>query len=318
MKLYFQEKEHKYVNDKGYDFISTTTLIGKYYEHFNTDAVANACEKIGRNPAHPKYLKYKGKKAWQIKQEWATATKEGHDRGNYHHNTLEDNVNFSKLFKIEHKIHPTYGKELFTIDDVLLNPQLGEINIDKLKSNKELDEYPKIKKLLIDLVEEGFSLYAELGLFDEENLISGLCDLIAIKNDSYIILDWKTNKIPIIKIAGYFEKDMQGNLTDTFIEKPDSKMFTPINHLPDCNYTHYCLQLNMYDRMVALRGLKSLGRILIHITHDTHDETEQDETLRGKYIVKFHNMLDYKAEVEDMIKHYNREKFLNDTQYKLF
>ena len=114
------------------------------------------------------------------------------------------------MFKIEHTIHPTYGKELFTIDDVLLNPQLGEISIDKLKSNKELDEYPKIKKLLIDLVEEGFSLYAELGLFDEENLISGLCDLIAIKNDSYIILDWKTNKIPIIKIAGYFEKDMQG------------------------------------------------------------------------------------------------------------
>ena len=37
MKLYFQEKEHKYVNDKGYKFISTTTLIGKYHEHFNTE-----------------------------------------------------------------------------------------------------------------------------------------------------------------------------------------------------------------------------------------------------------------------------------------
>lgn len=318
MKLYFQEETHKYVNDKGYQFTSTTTLVGKYHKHFQTEDVAAACEKIGRNPAHPKYLKYKNKKAWQIKQEWATATKEGCDRGNYHHNTLETNINFTKYFTKPIIIHPQYGRELFTIDDILENPQYGKINIDKMIDNGELEEYPKIKDLLIHLVKEGFNLYAELGLFDEGYLISGLCDLIAIKDNEYFILDWKTNKIPISKKAGYFEKDIMGNLTTTFIDKPDDKMYPPINHLPDCNYIHYSLQLNIYDRMVALRGLKCLGRVLIHITHDEYDETETDDRCKNKYKVKFYNIENLQEDVTNLFNHHKRCALIGQTQYTLF
>ena len=317
MKIYFREQDHKYVNELGKPFISTTTLVGKYYEHFDTDAVAAACEKIGRSPAHPKYLKYKGKSAWQIKQQWETATKEGCDRGNYHHNRLEDGVNFSKYYTRKEIKHDEYGVQLFTIDDVLLNPEYGRVDIDKLMNDVFWEDYPKIKDLLVHLVKQDFNLYAELGLFDEANGISGLCDLIAIKDNEYYILDWKTNKVPILKEAGYFEKDNQGNMTKKFIPQ-EKYMFPPISHMADCNHTHYTLQLNIYDYMVSLRGLTSLGRILIHITHDEYDIQETDPRCEGKYKVDFHKIPDAQREVKDLIKSHRNSEFLNNPQYSLF
>ena len=59
--LYFNEEEHKYTDDLGNGYISVTTLIGKYTQEFKKEEIAAACERIGKNPRHPKYQKYKGK-----------------------------------------------------------------------------------------------------------------------------------------------------------------------------------------------------------------------------------------------------------------
>ena len=55
--LYFNEEEHKYTDDLGNGYISVTTLIGKYTQEFKKEEIAAACERIGKNPRHPKYQK---------------------------------------------------------------------------------------------------------------------------------------------------------------------------------------------------------------------------------------------------------------------
>ena len=88
--------------------------------------------------------------------------------------------------------------------------------------------------------------------------------------------------------------------------------------MADCNYIHYSLQLNIYDRMVALRGLTCLGRILIHITHEEYDETETDIRCKGKYKVKFFNIENLQEEVTSLFKHHKRSMLLTEEQYTLF
>ena len=60
--------------------------------------------------------------------------------------------------------------------------------------------------------------------------VAGSIDFLAYskKLDAIIIIDYKTNK----KI--------------TFESYKDQKMLYPLNHIPDCNYYHYCLQLATY------------------------------------------------------------------------
>ena len=55
--MYFNEEEHKYTDDLGNGYISVTTLIGKYTQEFKKEEIAAACERIGKNPRHPKYQK---------------------------------------------------------------------------------------------------------------------------------------------------------------------------------------------------------------------------------------------------------------------
>ena len=83
--LYFNEEEHKYTDDLGNGYISVTTLIGKYTQEFKIEEIAAACERIGKNPRHPKYQKYKGKTKKQILWEWEQETIKACDKGTKKH-----------------------------------------------------------------------------------------------------------------------------------------------------------------------------------------------------------------------------------------
>lgn len=331
MKLYFDNRndKHDYHDELGNKYTSTTTLIGKYHEDFKTDDIAAACERIGRNPAHPKYFKYKGMKAWQIKKQWDALKKEGCDNGNFHHDRLEFNINFSKYSNQPNLEMGIYGKRLYTIDDVVEDKfNFGKIDLQKLITNNELDDYPEIKDMLIILVKDGFELYAELGLFNYKYKISGLGDIVPIRGNEFFMLDWKTNKVPIINKAGYFEKDEAGNIMlESFIEK-DIRMFHPIGHLLDCNFAHYGLQLNTYQKMIEERyrdnkKMKCIDRMIIHITKDVYTETHKkaiaNNKLLDKHIIKFVKIPDLQKEIEDMMYHHSLvELNKNNNQYNMF
>ena len=86
--------------------------------------------------------------------------------------------------------------------------------------------------------------------------IAGTVDLIARdpKADHLIMMDWKTNK----KID-----------LDTYINK---YCYPPVDHIPDCEFGHYSLQLNLYEAMLKHAGyypkeIKFL-KYLIHLHKD--------------------------------------------------
>jgi hypothetical protein len=318
MKLYFDNRngKHDYIDEFSFKYTSTTTFIHSFVKPFESDKLAKACERIGANPNHPKYEKYKGMKSWQIIQMWDRDAKDGCAIGNTHHDKLEDDINLSMFTTKPQQILTSKGYTLFTIDDIINNPEYGVIDIDKLNASDLKVIYPEIYDALLIFINKGYSIYVELGLFDFEYKISGLGDIIPIhiKNKHFFVLDWKTNKIPIIKTAGYFDKDNQRNtLLDKFIAS-DEKLLAPIAHLPNAHYYIYALQLNIYQRMIAKRGFTCGGRMIIHIRRElyTYDEalSKNNILLEGKNKINFVMIENLQKEVEVMFQHKKKQELI--------
>lgn len=79
--------------------------------------------------------------------------------------------------------------------------------------------------------------------------IAGTADLIVKRGDGrYSIIDWKTNKS--IYRSSFGGKMMKGSL----------------NHLQDCNFMHYSLQLSLYALMLG----EKINRLsIVHLPRDT-------------------------------------------------
>ena len=266
-EIFFDEASHKYTDSFKNPYVSTTTLISKYYEGFKTIEIAEACEKIGRGltklgTRHPKYLKYKGKTANQLLHEWDITRDTACAKGSTKHNYLEDTIkSVNNYNKIKYKY---INNRIYTLDEIIDNDNIGKIDISLFDNLEFKNKYPSIYNFVRHLISEGWSFYAELGIYDPNVLISGLIDLFAIKGTEFLIIDWKTNAQPIRFDAGYYEKDNNGNYTDTYINKFD-KFYSPLEHLDASTGNKYAMQLSTYAYMAELRGLTCIGLILYHI-----------------------------------------------------
>ena len=84
---------------------------------------------------------------------------------------------------------------------------------------------------------------------------AGLCgqsDLVEVVNGRVNIIDYKTNKE--IKTESF--KNWEG-MTE--------KMLDPVQHLDDCNFNHYALQLSVYMYIILKHNPKlQAGKIFIH------------------------------------------------------
>ncbi len=101
--------------------------------------------------------------------------------------------------------------------------------------------------------------YPELKLWRHDWGIAGRCDkptLETIQSIRYAhIEDWKTNKV--IETSGYINKHGQERM-----------MLYPIEHLPDCELTHYTLQLSIYQYMLEYFDYQPGLRRIIHFPHE--------------------------------------------------
>ena len=93
---------------------------------------------------------------------------------------------------------------------------------------------------------------------------AGLCgqsDLVEVVNGRVNIIDYKTNKE--IKTESF--KNWEGM---------SEKMLDPVQHLDDCNFNHYALQLSVYMYIILKHNPKlQAGKIFIHhITFETDGE----------------------------------------------
>jgi hypothetical protein len=93
--------------------------------------------------------------------------------------------------------------------------------------------------------------------------ICGQSDLVEVVNGRVHIIDYKTNKE--IKTESF--KNWEG---------VSSKLLFPVDHLDDCNYNHYALQLSIYMYIILKHNPKlSAGDIYIH--HVSFEEEDKDE-----------------------------------------
>lgn len=263
--IYFDEEHHKYTNELGFTYTSTTTVIGKYCPEKDFKKIAKICANIGRNANHPKYLIYKGKTDYQLLKEWGKITDDACEFGTKKHNFLEDAVKLSTSYKKNARGY--IDGKIYTVDDIMVNHNYGRLKITELAKTGLKDKYPDIFEILEELSKQGYYIYAEIGVYDDLYGISGLIDILCInhKTNKFIIVDWKTNKAPIRFDAGYYEKTIDG-LLDLNKWKPSVDTFKyPLTHLADSVGNHYTMQLSTYAYLVSTFGYSFNGLVLCHI-----------------------------------------------------
>ena len=163
--IFFNEEAHKYTNELGFTYTSTTTLIGKYCPKQDFNEIAKACERIGRNPNHKDYLKYKGKFAHQIIEEWNKITEESCAFGTIKHNFLECAVKNSNQFFINAK--GFIDGQIYTIDDILFKHNYGRVKLEVFERSGVKEKYPIIYNILLGFHNLGYHIYAEIGVYDD-------------------------------------------------------------------------------------------------------------------------------------------------------
>ena len=289
MELYLDRNLHQYYDSDGVGYKSVTTLIGEYSRGFSANIVAGKCAEIGTNPSHPKYWKYYNKTKEDITKQWKELSAKALARGNKIHNDLEWSMNVSNGYSAT--AMDFIGMPLFTIQDVIDNKYVGEVNLNILQETPMYLEYPEIYRIVEKLVWDGYKLYAEVGVKDDD--VAGLIDLIAIKENRFKIIDYKSNLNPITDKAGYFEKDFNGKIIGEFI-CTNAKLKKPVNHLEDSVLNKFTLQVSKYAEMVEKYGLVLEELIICHIKEDNIVDIITPEYL--------------KSEVERITYHYFNER----------
>ena len=276
--IYFEPVKHKYTNEVGNLYISATTIIGKYEIKFDEkqNQIARACARIGKNRNHPKYSKYAGMSASQILAKWKLAGDKGRAIGNEKHDYLEVSVKessgFYSIFGNKTKpIGTSTTVSLYTIEDVINNPESGVLDLDYFVGTGVKERYPAIFNILQSFVNDGWRVYSEVAVFHNGFLISGLIDILLIKDKSFVILDWKTNKDTVVYEGGYWERD-NNDVTTTYKFTDDCFKY-PLHKLPLSTGNKYALQLSLYAHLVEQFGLTHVSNILCHIRHEDYDIT---------------------------------------------
>ena len=260
ISLIFHEAEHKYNDNLGNDYISTTTILHNYVPKFDKSY----------------WLRKKAKELniseKELAKQWDTITKEACERGTNTHNGLEDGIKGSSKFKkaVEHIRQINDGRMITVADIPNINMNVSQLN---LKDFIELTEnkYANIYKVFEFYVNKGYKIYAEIGAFLIDYLISGTIDVLLLRDDKFVIGDWKTNRGGLIFESGYYKKDKRtkpAQTTNVWVPKKET-LLPPLTNLPNCNGSIYNLQLSMYAYMVEqILGIPNAGLWLCHIDSD--------------------------------------------------
>lgn len=167
--------------------------------------------------------------------------------------TLWKKINKDSLIK-GNKYHDAKELDVLYSGQKLIKPLNGKYELFK-------GYQPFIK--LYEL-EAGIT-YPELRVFIDAIEIAGHVDVVEV-TDRYVvnIKDYKTNKNELTKVA-----------------YNDKKMKAPLDFLPDTNYFHYCLQLNLYAWMLEYYGY-TVGTIEI-----LHKRFDDDLPIPDEFIPPF-------------------------------
>ena len=259
VRLIFKEEGHKYNDTFGNEYKSTTTLLHDYKPTFDKSYwLKKKAKELGISEA-------------RLAKQWQDITDEACARGTKTHNGLEDGIKDSSMFRKAVQYMIRENGEMITIADL---PNI-DMNVRELDVKEFIDatenKYPEIYKVFDYYTNAGYKIYSEIGAFLIDYLVSGTIDVLCIRDDQFVIGDWKTNRGGLKFESGYYKKDKTQKphqLTDEWVTKNDT-LLPPVNNLPDCNGAIYNLQLSMYAFMVeSILGIPNAGLWLCHINSD--------------------------------------------------
>lgn len=253
--LFFDEGPHKYTDSYGNEYLSVTTLLHQYAPKFDADMWAK------------KKAMEQGVSIAEVKRQWDQIKNEACTRGTATHNGIEDAIKEVSMFNnaIQYLKNIDNGR-VVTVADIP-NFSAKPLDIDKFIEATN-NKYPKIYEVFNFYIERGYTIYSEIGAFLIDFLISGTIDILCVRDDKFVILDWKTNRDGLQFESGYYKKDKTTNpaqLTNIWVHKSE-KLLPPLSHMPNCNGSIYNMQLSMYAYMVeTILGIPCVGLGLCHI-----------------------------------------------------
>ena len=259
VRLTFKEEGHSYTDSLGNSYLSATTLLHRYSPAFDKSY----------------WLKKKAKELniseKRLAGQWDTITKEACERGTKTHNGLEDGIKGSSMFKEAVKYMIKDNGEMITVADI---PSI-HTNVKEMSLNEfiELTEgkYPKFYDVFRYYTSKGYKIYSEIGAFLIDYLLSGTIDVLLLREDQFVIGDWKTNRGGLKFESGYYKKDKTSlPAQETNIWVPTNEtLLAPVSNLPKCNGMIYNLQLSLYAVFVEyILNIPCAGLWLCHIDRD--------------------------------------------------
>ena len=297
LEIYFNEELHKYTDNLNNVYTSVTTKLKDFEEHFDREHWINYCYEKGKKGLG----RYVGMTKEQIGTFWKDTTEDSCQRGNENHNELELNV---KICNGYNRVNGYINDRIFTVKDILTNKDFGILEIDKFKQTLIANKYPVFAKKIIDLANDGFYIYPEIGVYSFEHLISGLIDLFLINHNrkEIVIIDYKTNKHPMMFESGYWKKDKDGRYTGDWIST--YKNFkTPLTNLSLCIGNKYALQLSMYAGLSErLTGYKIKKLEIFHIKPNSNEY--RDVIIPVTYTTEWYLIKYYQLEFKKILQHH--------------
>lgn len=254
--LHFEEDGHRYTDTLGRSYTSVTTLIHDNY-----------VPKFDKKYWLRRKSKELGVSEKTLAKQWQDITDEACARGTKTHNGLEDAIKDVSMFKnaIKYLKNIDNGRVVTVADIPNFSAKPLDVEAFKEATNNKYEEIYRVFQFYTD---RGYTIYSEIGMFLIDYLISGTIDILCIRDNDFVILDWKTNRNGLQFESGYYKKDKTtkpAQLTNQWVSKKEY-MLPPLNYLPNCNGYHYSMQLSMYAKGVELiLGIPCMGLGLCHI-----------------------------------------------------
>jgi len=290
IQIYFDEEKHKYTDEEGNVYTSTTQLIGQVTPQYDAEfwAMYRALDQMNYKirPDTMNRMIYVNKQAYslpalytglfrtrktpaEIRKEWKAVTQRSLDRGNRTHNYLEDCINQFYGKKTGEK---TSGN-IFELDEVAEDTFKHKFtSAHELANSPMKDSHPEVYKTLMDLLKAGYTIYAEKRVYSYDHKVSGTIDILAVRGKDFWIVDWKTNKDPLKFESGYYKKvwnaDRSEKVKTNNWVKRYKTFLHPLHNLECSKGMGYALQLSIYAYICELWGLNCKGLLLYHLRED--------------------------------------------------
>ena len=246
--ILFIEEGHKYIiHDKLkpsslYKYTSVTTWIHKLFEKFDADLII---EKMMKGKGWKGGHKYWGLSPYEIKEIWSKNSTSVSGEGTLLHYEIECFMNNNNI-----KCGGDYG-----------GCYTHQTLIDYYLSNNKETKIKKEWEYFIQFVKDYSQLKpyrTEWIVYHEDLQLAGSIDMVYENDDGTLsIYDWKRSK-NITRINNF----------NKFSILPQ------ICHLPDSNFWHYTLQLNMYKKILEdkySKIVKDLFLVQIHPINKSYE-----------------------------------------------